>query len=339
MSERVERTYFTVADSLFFPGLVALLNSLHLTGNAGRLVVLDLGLLPHQRQILEGHVEFCPRPQRIFDNPLLSKPFPHLLNPEGVIVIIDSDIIVTSSLDEMMSLAAAGHICMFSDETQDQRWFPEWGQAFGLRSPLRQESSQNSGFIALSAENWSWLLQRWWESCGKIPAACTRGRGASYSQPFWDGDQDALNALLMSEVPKGHLATWPQHVSYLLMDVEVTNRNTLECRHRGKPAYLLHQTGSPKPWSPEAWMRVERNAYVRLLPRLLFAPDIKVRLRPKDLPIWLRPSLAGTLSLWCLTLLNRTARRIVAKTSGSTHDRLMKLRARLVRSRKVYLRQ
>jgi len=338
MSARVQRTYFTVADNVFFPGLVALLNSLHLTGNAGKLVVLDLGLLPHQRRLLEGHVEFCPRPQRIIDNPLLSKPFPFLQDPEGIIVIIDSDVIVTGSLDEMMENAVAGRICMCSDQTQDQRWFSEWEQAFGLLAPLRQEASQNSGFIALSTQHWSWLLRRWWEACGQIPAASTRGRGASYYQPFWDGDQDALNALLMSEVPAGSVMTWPQQVAYLLMDVEVVDPRTLACRYRGEPARLLHQTGSPKPWRPEAWMRVERNAYVRLLSRLLFAPDVQVRLRPKDLPLWLRPGLTGALSLRCLSLLNRSARLIVSRTSGSTHEKLMRLRTWLVRPRRSYSR-
>ena len=50
-----DSTYYTIANAPFFPGLVALLNSLRLSGNAGELVVLDRGLEEEQRELLEPH--------------------------------------------------------------------------------------------------------------------------------------------------------------------------------------------------------------------------------------------------------------------------------------------
>ena len=50
-------TYFTVSTHRFFLGTVALLNSLRLTGNAGELVVLDAGLTPDERELLERSSE------------------------------------------------------------------------------------------------------------------------------------------------------------------------------------------------------------------------------------------------------------------------------------------
>jgi len=45
-------TYYTIANAPFFPGVVALLNSLRLTRNTGELVVLDRGLDDDQRERL-----------------------------------------------------------------------------------------------------------------------------------------------------------------------------------------------------------------------------------------------------------------------------------------------
>lgn len=325
-------TFYTVADREFFPGLVALLNSLRLAGNDGPVVVLDSGLLPEQRRLLEGHVTLCSPPSQHVGNPLLFKAFPFLLDPAGIVIVIDSDMLVTDALADVVEAAGRGQICLFTDETQDPRWFPEWHEGFELRAPLRHGPSRNSGFVAFSTAHWPELLGRWWEACGRIPAAATRGRGAGWDQPFWDGDQDALNALLLSEIPTAAVSTWSQQVADLLMDVDVVDAATLRCSYHGAPARLLHHTGGPKPWRPEAWMRVQGNAYVQLLPRLLFGPDVELRLPPGEVPPWLRPGQPATVLLRLLTQGNRAARYAVARLSGRPLERAMRLRALLARS-------
>src|ERR671928_510778 len=85
-------TYYTIATAPFFPGLVALLNSLRLSGNDGELVVLDRGLQPGQRARLERHARVVDLPSDEGAHPQFLKAYAHVLEPRGVVVVIDSDI-------------------------------------------------------------------------------------------------------------------------------------------------------------------------------------------------------------------------------------------------------
>src|SRR5205809_546433 len=104
-------TYYTITDRRFFVGTVALLNSLRLTDNEGELVVLDLGLTEDQRSRLRAHATLVPPP------PGLRRPqfksFPTMLDPSGVLVVIDSDMIVTRAFHDVTAEAARGRICVF----------------------------------------------------------------------------------------------------------------------------------------------------------------------------------------------------------------------------------
>lgn len=323
-------TFYTVADESFFPGVVALVNSLRVCGHSERVVVGDVGLRPDQRARLEGVAEVVNIAGDLIENPLLYKPFAHMFDPQGIVVIIDSDMVVTRRLDDVLASAAAGQICLFTDETQEERFFPEWQELFALRCPLRRQPSLNSGFVAFNVAQWPDLLSRWWEACATIPSAGTRSCGGPWAGPHWDGDQDALNALLMSEVPAAAIETQPQYVTDLLLQVRVDDPRTLLCSRAGQKVALLHHTGTPKPWRRQAWMRVRRNAYVRLLPRLLTEPDVALRLRADDLPVWLRPGLRGGLTLGVLSACNGAVRAVVRRAPAKVYRRLRRLRDRLV---------
>jgi len=56
-------TYYTVSDDEFFLGTVMLVNSLRLTGNHGKVVVLDAGLTAEQSATLERHAEIVTLPR------------------------------------------------------------------------------------------------------------------------------------------------------------------------------------------------------------------------------------------------------------------------------------
>src|SRR6266576_5813416 len=90
-------TYYTVSDDEFFLGTVMLVNSLRLTGNHGKVVVLDAGLTAEQSAMLERHAVIVklPRSER---NAAMLKPYPYRLDPSGTVVVIDSDIVVTARL-------------------------------------------------------------------------------------------------------------------------------------------------------------------------------------------------------------------------------------------------
>lgn len=86
---------------------------------------------------------------KLATNSTLFKPFPYLLNPTGTVIIIDSDMIVTRSLEEIINLTKQGKICAFPDP-EDERWFSQWQQLFDLPNVPRNQIYVNASFVALS---------------------------------------------------------------------------------------------------------------------------------------------------------------------------------------------
>ena len=332
----MSRRFFTVSDATFFIGTVALLNSLRLVGHDEELSVLDLGLRADQRARLERYAEVHDPPPDLTAHPMLAKPHPHLLQARGTLVLLDSDLVVVDRLDEPLAAAEAGAVVLLDDDhpysnykTPRIRWFAEWERVLGLRRPPRRQTYWNSGFLALATEHWPDLLESWARACRAVPVELTRRAGAGIESPFWDSDQDALNAVLMSEVPEEAIATWPQESSDALLHVRIEDPVRLVCRHGARRALVLHSTGAPKPWQPRASLRVRRDAYVRLLPRLVLADDDALRLEPRELPLWLRPGAAGAAAGRTLDLLNGLARTVVRRTSGAPRRLLSHVRDRL----------
>jgi len=295
MTERA--TFYTVATAGYFPGLVALLNSLRLTGHDQNLVVLDDGLTPDQRERLAPHATLVELSDLKLGLPPLKKVFPELLQVSGTVVLIDSDMIVTASLEPQLSAAAAGKLVLFPDhESTRERWFGDWEQRFALSGPPRRQTYLNAGFVAFASERWPGLLTRWREACELIPlerVAVSAGLLPRVTvmerEPYWAADQDALNAILMAEVPQEALAV--QLVGLepdWLEEVDVVDGRTLECRYRGGTPSILHFSLGPKPWQRGGWRRASHNAYIELLPRVLLGADVTLRLWPDELPFWLR---------------------------------------------------
>lgn len=295
-------TYFTVSDERFFLGTVALLNSLRLTGNEGPLVVLDVGLREGQRARLAKHARIVPRPDGLSRSQF--KAFPLLVEPTGVVVIIDSDMIVTRSLSYIIDLAEEGGICVFPDHSsQADRWFEEWETVLQLRSPPRRQTFVNGGFIALSTAQRPDFLERLWEISGRVPGSGARSGGDADTGPFTGGDQDPLNALLMSEVPADALALLPAAQEAHpddLADTRIIDARTLACALHGGRTTLLHYSMGPKAWDRRGWIRARRDAYVRLFGRVVCGEDVALRMEPGALPLWLRPGPAGNIVLMLL---------------------------------------
>ena len=57
-----DTSFYCVADQRYFPGAVALVNSIRLVGHREPIVLLDCGLTPAQRRLLEPEVELVTRP-------------------------------------------------------------------------------------------------------------------------------------------------------------------------------------------------------------------------------------------------------------------------------------
>jgi hypothetical protein len=295
-------TYFTVSTHRFFPGTVALLNSLRLTGNAGQLVVLDAGLRSNEQELLREQATVFALPKTAETHPVVTKTYAHLSQPSGVVIVIDSDMIVTGSLEHIVALAGEGKICAYPDFAAVRgRWFPEWHETLGLRAPLRPDVYVNTGLVAFSTDHWPHLLERWREVCELIPPGEMWGSRSPFNAP----DQDALNALLMSEIPREALALLPERDNVFGGHAVVEDFDTLACTCDGQPTKILHLLDSPKPWESSGWLRLASTDYVRLMRRLLFARDVPLRLDPDLVRPWLRPSWRGELTLGALGATNK----------------------------------
>jgi hypothetical protein len=286
-------TYFTIADSRYFLGAAALVNSLVLTGNEGTIVVVDSGLEPWQRERLARVVSVSDATWPTGLPPAFFKAHIAPQIHDDVVVYLDSDMIVTDSLDEVVSLSAAGRFCAAPDN-QPARYFEEWKELLSLSQPLRRQTYVNAGFFALAPARWPGFFERWQVVCDALIASAppmhTMSLEAALEDPAGFHDQDALNALLMSEVPEDALALIDGGrvaASAEMPVVECVDATTLDCRLSGRRTLLLHYLTAPKPWQPSGWITTSDNAYVRLLARLLHADDVAVPFGSKELPLWL----------------------------------------------------
>lgn len=292
--------YMTLTDSRFFIGTVALVNSLRLSGNRHDIVVIDAGLSPDQRHRLTAVADVRPLPisgSRVLRAFL--KPQALICEPLGTLLFLDSDMIVTASLDATAAAAAGGRICLLPDgppRLQARRFEGAWTSELHLRRPLRNQPYINSGFIALDRSRWAGLLDRWMELCSTVSE--TRSQ-LPHSMPMDDADahpfafldQDVLNAILMSEVDEGAvlILDWQTAGTPEPEDTtRIVDRISLRCESDGGPTMLLHHLVHPKPWLSEAREWLTYEPYDELLVRLLTGPDLAISLPDDAVPAWLR---------------------------------------------------
>ena len=292
-------TGFTIADRNYFIGLVAMLTSLRRHGHDFPVVVLDLGLTPPQRDVLER--EFDARAvvrSEVADwHPHLLGPFPHLFDPSGIVVYLDADLILTRPLDDLLAAAADGKLCAIVDEIVADRWFAAWEPTLALTTPLRHGRYVNLGCLAFSAEQLPDLLRRWWECCAGFVG--TLQLPTSHGEPFALGDQDVLNALLMSEVPADQQQSLapdlqPQRPGDLAR-TKLVDARTLACTVDGHPVAILHPVSKPKPWQAQRRQAFYGSGYERCLRETVAASAGAIAAAETPLPVWLHPGWRGTL--------------------------------------------
>jgi hypothetical protein len=324
-SESLERIrLFTIADQDYFLGLAALVNSLRLHGCDAPLTVLDLGLTPNQREIFGEQCEFLSPRELAGLHPWLLHPFACTLRPVDIVIYVDADVIVTQPLDEIIDCARRGRICVFRD-TAATRWFTEWQSIFCLRASLRHETYANAGFIAFSTKQFPTLLSRWSECCGLLVGSRTIYDTRVFASPTALTGQDALNAVLMSEIGAGRVDCRSSSAQgpHDLIRTRVTDLTRVQCLLDDQPTTLLHSWGPVKPWRDRAGRSLRRTAYVRCLRRLLSGRDVGVQIPAAMMPQWLRPGARGAATLWglhCRTALIRGGRRTVKATRSHVSD-------------------
>jgi hypothetical protein len=320
---------FVLADARHFPGLVALVNSLRLHGRREPITVLDLGFEPEQRAALQDECEFVAPPEHSPRHPWLLEPRACMTREAEIVVYVDADVVVTGPLDGALRAARAGKVVLFADLMEDRR-FDEWQEIFGLRGPVRHQTYGNAGFLAFSTQHFPDLLARWAECCERIVGETTYLDTGSFDSPTALSSQDALNAILMSELTPDQVDIQPAEAEsqgqVQLTGTRVVDLTDLRCQRGGHAVALLHAWGTPKPWEPPARPTLRRSAYLTCLRRLLVAPDVAVQAPGALLPSWLRAGVRGRLSLWYLTQARRPWRGTRERAKGLAEELAGRLR-------------
>lgn len=276
-------TFFTVADSRYWFGAVALVNSLRLAGHEEPVVVLDGGLSRAQRTRLEVAAEVVapPSPTRA---PFLAKWLLPLMRGSSAPVLLDADLVVTQSLSPLLAEIERGRVVAFVDRLST-RAFAEWDALVGEQ--VHPHPYVNSGFIGLPADLAPTILERVREAQEKVDLAAARLLGhGSVEDPYHFPDQDTWNATFRALVPPERLLaldhrlapTEPWDV------VAVEDVETLSCVNPdGSKPHVVHVVG-PKPWLAN----VAPTAYEQLLPRLVLRSDVTIQIGRRELPARLR---------------------------------------------------
>jgi hypothetical protein len=287
--------FYCVAEDRYFPGAVAMLNSLQLVGHDEPLFMLDCGLTAEQRELLSPHATLVEAPTDA--PPWLLKTIAPLRHPADVMVLIDADLIVTRPLTELAEDAGAGGVVAF--ETSYDRFFPEWGELLDL-GRVRRGPYLCSALVLAGGEVGERAIRLLDEAQKRIPELDDNWSGGrreffetAAKFPFSALDQDVLNAVLSSahvadervRALDHRLAPEPPFPELALVDPQ-----PLRCEYDdGTQPYALHHLG-PKPWIAA----VRENLYTRLLVRLLTGPGIALRVPEAELPLRLREGrLAG----------------------------------------------
>ncbi len=277
-----ECAFYVVADSRFFLGVAALINSLRLVGHDEPVVVVDNGLEDVQRELLAREATLLPAPET--DHPVYLRWIAPLEHPAEVMVLLDADVIVVRSLAPLVRLAATGKLAAFVDLAPD-RFDEGWADLLGVAT-LPRRSYVNGGFLALPRARGLELLGLLERIQAELPLELVRSDG---SRPFLFREQDVLNAVLAAHWPGEDVAALERRLAPAppFYGLSVVDAHTLECRFRdGERPYLLHHINE-KPWLT----LTHPTPYSQLLPRLLLADDLAIRLAPADVSFRLRPGL------------------------------------------------
>jgi hypothetical protein len=285
------RAFYCVSDRRHFLGVVALLNSLRLAGHDELMFLVDAGLTAEQRSLLADHVVLIPGPP---DAPVVFlTPIGPMTYPASVAVLLDADIIVLRPLNELLEAAEGGRLVGFvNNEPVHDRFFTEWSSALGL-GPLRRQPYINAGQLFVPDVLRRTLLEQWTEAQMKLDVKQTRYGQGKLCDPFYFADQDVLNAVIAAHLGPDEVMMVEHRMGPTppFAGLRLVDEHDLICRYDNgdRPFSLHHILGKP-------WLKAtRRNIYSLLLPRLLLAPDVALRLQPTQVPFRLREGWLATM--------------------------------------------
>ena len=278
---------YCVTGRDFFPGAVAMINSLRLQGHREPVFVLDCGMLPSQRDLLSREATVVPAPRSAAPSLLkLVLPRDH---PAEVTVLLDADLIVTRPLTELIEAAGSNAVVAFANDTH--RHFPEWGELLDLGT-VRDGPYVTTSAVFAGEGAAREVLPLVEARQAEIDPDRTWLGGGTDADPLYYLDQDVLNAVVHSRLEPSSLVALDARLAPIppFAGVRVIDEGALRCAYRdGTEPFLLHHCFR-KPWLE----RVRGNVYSRLLTRLLLGTDVPLRVDPGELPARLRTGLAAS---------------------------------------------
>jgi hypothetical protein len=278
--------FYCVSSGVYFLGAVGMINSLRLQGHDEPIYLLDCGLSPSQRELLAAEVTVIDAPQGV--PPWLTKTVAPLRHPHEVMALIDSDMIVTRPLGDLLAAAAAGEVVAFENEMD--RFEPRWGEVLDL-GEVSRGAYLCSGFLAAGGEPGLGLLRLWDDRNGRVDFQRSFFADRDRDYPLLYLDQDVLNAIAWSGGFRERVRPLPYELAPMppFAGLSVVDELALEVSYeRGDPPFLVHHF-MVKPWLE----RTHDGVYSRLLRRALVGPGLAIEVPPDEIPRRLR---SGTLA-------------------------------------------
>jgi hypothetical protein len=310
--ERPAAAFYCVSDARFFPGAVALINSLRMLGHPEPIYLLDCGLADRQRELLEPHVTVVPAPSDT--PPYMLKTIAPLKHPADVAILIDVDMIATRPLGELIARASAGRVVAFKNDRD--RFVPRWGEILDL-GPARRLPYVSVALVFLGGLVGHEVLRLMDDRQARVDFDLTLYGEDHPEYPFRYPEQDVLNAILCTRVEPERVVALEHRLAPTppFDGLRILDEGALRCSYSdGTEPYALHHFHR-KPWL----VRLRSNVYSRLLTRLLLAPDVPLRLDPDELPRRLRTGLAASAhraGLDTVLIVPGVRRRIKERASG-----------------------
>jgi hypothetical protein len=278
----VDAAFYCMSSEAYFPGAVAMINSLRHHGHTERIYLLDLGLSPAHRELLATEARILDPPADT--PPWLAKTYAPLACPAETMVLIDVDMVVTRPLGELISRAAEGRVLAF--ENNMDRFVPQWGEVLGL-GRLERRPYVCSGIVMAGGEDGAEAVRLLDERQRLVDYERTYFARNDTDYPLLYLDQDVLNAVLQSRLDRERFEALPYRLAPFppFSELELVDVDALRCAYPdGTEPYVVHQILPEKPWLDPVYDGV----YVRLLKRMLTGDDVAIRMDPAELPLRLR---------------------------------------------------
>jgi hypothetical protein len=229
-----------------------------------------------------------------------------------VMVLIDTDIVVTRPLSDLIERANGDRVVGF--ENDRPRFVPGWGGLLDL-GEARPGPYVTSGLLALGGAAGRETLELVDHRQGRVDATRTVfGERPDPSYPFYYLEQDVLNAVLRTRVADDRLDVLPNRLvpNPPFAGVRLRDERAATVAYDGGTApYALHHFGR-KPWLEPVY----HGLFSRLFARLLLGPDLAIRIPEEMVPLRMRSGVRARVERARVDVAD-VFRRYVLERSGS----------------------